>query len=104
MDALVHRLRGERDLFGGKLEQLGKNNAATWLATSSYLEIQNAATHNRPDGTHKYQSPRAAFSVMKQDMQILRTHNCRLLSKIEPNKSRPTIILTEQGVGYRLIG
>jgi len=38
------------------------------------------------------------------DVQILRTHICRLRSKIEPNNSRPTIILTEPGVGYRLIG
>jgi len=38
------------------------------------------------------------------EVQILRTHVCRLRSKIEPNNSQPTIILTEPGVGYRLIG
>ncbi len=69
LDALVHRLRGERDLFGGKFEQLGKNNAATWLAAAPYLEIQNIAAHNYSDGMHKYKLPRVAFKVMKQDMQ-----------------------------------
>ena len=69
LDALVLRLRGERDLLGGKFEQLGKNNAAAWLATSSYLEIQNIATHVLPDRMHKYKLPRAAFNAMKNDMQ-----------------------------------
>ena len=69
LDALVHRLRGERDLFGGKFEQLGKNNAITWLTTAPYLEIQTIATHNHSAGIHNYKLPRAAFNVMKQDMQ-----------------------------------
>ena len=68
-DALVHRLRGEWELFGGKFEQLGKDNAAAWLSTASYLEIQDVATHGHSDGLRKYKLPRAAFSAMKQDMQ-----------------------------------
>jgi len=68
-NALVHRLREERDRFGGKFEQLGKNNAAAWLSTAPYLEIQNVANHNHSGGMHKYKLPRAAFSAMKQDMQ-----------------------------------
>ena len=68
-DALVHRLRGERELFGGKFEQLGKDNAAAWLSTASYLEIQDVATHSHSDGMRKYKLPRAAFSAMKRDMQ-----------------------------------
>lgn len=38
------------------------------------------------------------------EVQILRTHICRLRNKIEPNNSQPTIIVTEPGVGYRLNG
>lgn len=69
LDALVHRLQGERDLFGGKFEQLGKSNAVAWLTAASYLEIQNIAGHNHSDGMHKYRLPRVAFDLMKQDMQ-----------------------------------
>ena len=72
LDALVHRLRGERDLFGGKFEQFGKNNAASWLSTASYLEIQNVAEHGRSEGMPKYKLPRAAFKTMKQDMYGLK--------------------------------
>ena len=68
-DALLRRLREERDRFGGKFEQLGKNNAAAWLTTGSYLEIQNVAEHSNSDSMHKYKLPRAAFRAMKRDMQ-----------------------------------
>ena len=69
MEALVKRLRDERELLGGKFEQLGKDNAALWLNTASYLEIQGVAEADRPGKLHKYRLPRAAFTVMKQDMQ-----------------------------------
>ncbi len=69
LDALVQRLRGERELFGGKFEELGKNNAATWLSTASYLEIQSVAERGDSEGMPKYKLPRAAFNTMKQDMQ-----------------------------------
>ncbi len=70
LDALVNRLRAERDLFGGKFEQLGRNNAAAWLASAPYLEIQNIAARNESDGMKKYKLPNVAFNVMKQDMQV----------------------------------
>lgn len=38
------------------------------------------------------------------EVQILRTHIFRLRNKIERNSSQPAIIITEPGVGYRLVG
>jgi hypothetical protein len=72
LDALVQRLRGERDLFGGKFEKLGKDNAATWLTTAPYLEIQNVATNNHSGEMYKYKLPTTAFHTMKQDMQAVK--------------------------------
>jgi two-component system, OmpR family, KDP operon response regulator KdpE len=37
-----------------------------------------------------------------EDTQTLRVHIGHLRRKIEPNPSRPTLIITEPGVGYRL--
>ena len=68
LDTLVQRLRGERDLFGGKFEQLGRSNATAWLTTASYLEIQNIATNHHSGEMYKYKLPTAAFKVMKLDM------------------------------------
>jgi len=72
LDALVDRLRGERDLFGGKFEQFGKNNAADWLTVAPYLEIQDIATHNHSEGMPKYKLPHSAFKAMKRDMQEMK--------------------------------
>ena len=68
LDSLVDRLRGERDLVGGKFESLGKQNAATWLSIAPYMEIRDVAETRRPDAMPKYKLPRAAFKTMKHDM------------------------------------
>ena len=72
LDVLVDRLRGERDLFGGKFEQLGKENAAAWLTVAPYLEIQNVATGNHSEEMPKYKLPHFAFKAMKRDMQEMK--------------------------------
>ena len=69
LEGLVARLREERDLFGGKFEQLGGDNAAAWLATASYLEIRSAAENNSSSNMRKYKLPRSAFQAMKQDLE-----------------------------------
>ena len=73
LDDLVQRLTGELEIFGGKFEQLGRDNATTWLTAASYVEIQGVAEHNHTKGMHKYKLPRPAFSIMQQDM-----HNANL--------------------------
>lgn len=69
MDALVSRLRSERDLFGGKFEELGRCNAVAWLTAAPYLEIQTVVNNNHSNAMGDYKLPRAAFNVMKQDLK-----------------------------------
>ena len=68
---LVRRLREERELVRGKFEQLAKSNANAWLGAASYLEIKSAVANGNHD-LRKYKLPRAAFGMMKQDMEELK--------------------------------
>ena len=69
MDGLVQRLKQEQELFGGRFEQLGRNNATAWLITSSYAELQSVTESNYSVRMHKYKLPRAAFRIMQQDLE-----------------------------------
>ena len=69
LDALVHRLREERDLVEGKFENLARNSAAAWLETSSYFELKNLAEAEIPSNMYDYRLPQAAFRLMKRDME-----------------------------------
>ena len=70
-DRLVERLREERDVDGGKFEELGKSNAAAWMSIASYLEFKVVADDRRSTNMRSYKLPRAAFATMKQHMENL---------------------------------
>ena len=69
LEVLVDRLRSERELIEGKFEDLARRNGATWLSTASYLELKDVAETQSTTRMDRYRLPRAAFRVMRQDME-----------------------------------
>ena len=69
LEGLVDRLRSERELIEGKFDDLSRRNAATWLNTASYLELKAVADTQSTPRMDRYRLPRAAFRVMRQDME-----------------------------------
>ena len=69
MEGLIARLREERALVEGKFEALGRDSAAVWLDTASYLEFKSVAGNGASPNMARYKLPRSAFRLMKRDME-----------------------------------
>jgi hypothetical protein len=65
----ILRLRGERGEFEGRFERLGMEGAVTWLASAPYPDVKTVTESGAPSSMVKYRLPRAAFKVMKRDME-----------------------------------
>ena len=65
---LVERLREERALLEGMLESRARRNAASWLSTTSYVELKSVTENGNSVDMGKYRLPRGAFKTMKQDL------------------------------------
>ena len=65
---LVERLREERELLEGMLESRARRNAASWLSTTSYVELKSVTENGSSVDIGKYRLPRGAFKTMKQDL------------------------------------
>lgn len=68
-EAPIGRLRGEGAAVEDKVEELGRHNAAAWLATTSYLELKSAVSQQCTVGIVRYRLPKAAFRVTKRDLR-----------------------------------
>ena len=68
-ESLVLRLREEREVFEGRFELLGREGAAAWLNFASYPDVKSVTDNHAPPSMLKYRLPRAAFKVLKHDME-----------------------------------
>ncbi len=66
---LIDRLREERALVESKVEDLGRRNAAAWLATASYLELKSVLEEQATGDITKYRLPKTAFRAAKVDLR-----------------------------------
>jgi two-component system KDP operon response regulator KdpE len=72
------------------------------LTPTEYDVLRVLATHAGRVLTHQ-QLLRQVWGVgYDQEVHILRVNISNLRRKIEPDPSRPTYVVTEPGVGYRL--
>ena len=69
VEGLITRLREERALTETKWQGLGRQNAAGWLRTASYLEVKNVVENQSIADMHRYRLPRAEFQIMKRHME-----------------------------------
>ncbi len=68
-EGLIDRLREERALVESKVEELGRRNAAAWLATVSYLELKSVLEEQAAVDIAKYRLPKTAFRTAKLDLR-----------------------------------
>ena len=69
VEALIDRLRDERGLVEGRFEELGRQNAESWLGTAAYLELKAVNASNGALPMEKYRLPSSSFKAMKRDME-----------------------------------
>ncbi|GAB4438488.1 MAG: response regulator [Anaerolineae bacterium] len=78
------------------------NQADVQLTPTEYDLLKLFANHAGRVLTHQYILRQVWGVGYSQDLHLLRVNISNLRRKIEPNPTRPTYILTEPGVGYRL--
>jgi two-component system KDP operon response regulator KdpE len=108
--ALRHRLQaqGEEPVFRSgdlavdlvrRIVRVG--DAEVKLSPKEYDILRELVTHAGKVLTHKHLL-REIWGPATSDVQYLRIYIRQLRQKLEPDPERPTLILTEPGVGYRL--
>jgi two-component system KDP operon response regulator KdpE len=78
-----------------------RKGADVHLTKTERLLLQALAEHPGKLLTHRWLLERVWGAGYQEDVEVLRVFVSQLRKKIEPNPSRPTLILTDPGVGYR---
>jgi two-component system, OmpR family, KDP operon response regulator KdpE len=110
--ALRHRMqrKGETPVVSvGELEIDVPRHRVTWqgeevsLSPKEFDLLAFLASHAGKVVTHKQILTAVWGAAHENDTQYLRVYVGQLRQKIEPNPSDPRFILTEPGIGYRLL-
>lgn len=81
-----------------------KNGVAVKLTSTEYSLLALFAKHEGKVLTHPYLLREVWGTGYISQSQYLRVFVAQLRKKIEDDPNRPTLLLTESGVGYRFIG
>jgi two-component system KDP operon response regulator KdpE len=110
--ALRHRLRmqgGEPVYDDGRLRidlvkrHVRVNGADPKLTPREYALLRELAIHAGKVLTHRHLMAKCWDGPDEPDIQVLRVHMRNLRQKIEEAPEEPSLIVTEQGVGYRFL-
>ena len=71
------------------------------LTKTEWALLQALAEHPGKLLTHRWLLERVWGSGYQDDVEVLRVFVSQLRKKVEPDPSRPSLILTDPGVGYR---
>jgi two-component system KDP operon response regulator KdpE len=110
--ALRHRLRmqgGSPVYDDGRLmihlvkRQVRVNGVDPKLTPREYALLRELAIHAGKVLTHRHLLAKCWDGPDEPDVQVLRVHMRNLRQKIEESPEEPSLIVTEQGVGYRFL-
>jgi two-component system KDP operon response regulator KdpE len=74
------------------------------LTRTEWALLHALAEHPGKLLTHRWLLEEVWGHGYQEDVEVLRVFVSQLRKKVEPDPSRPTLILTDQGVGYRWAG
>ena len=78
-----------------------RDGADVHLTKTEWALLESFARHPGKLLTHRWLLERVWGSGYREDVEVLRVFVSQLRKKIEPDPIRPSLILTEPGVGYR---
>jgi two-component system KDP operon response regulator KdpE len=78
-----------------------RDGADVHLTRTEWALLEAMAEHPGKLLTHRWLLERVWGAGYQEDVEVLRVFVSQLRKKIEPKASRPALILTEPGVGYR---
>ncbi|HET8526701.1 MAG TPA: response regulator transcription factor [Actinomycetota bacterium] len=78
-----------------------RDEADVHLTKTEWALLQALAEHPGKLLTHRWLLERVWGPGYQEDVEVLRVFVSQLRKKVEPNPTRPTLILTDPGVGYR---
>ncbi|MDR3417858.1 MAG: response regulator transcription factor [Nevskia sp.] len=82
--------------------RIARDGAEVKLSPKEYDILQQLVIHAGKVLTHRHLLREVWGSDSDDDVAYLRVYIRQLRGKLEPDPARPTLILTEPGVGYRL--
>lgn len=81
--------------------RVARDGADVHLTKTEWALLEALAEHPGKLLTHRWLLERVWGSGYQEDVEVLRVFVSQLRKKVEPNPSRPSLILTDPGVGYR---